>query len=107
MPAINITAKGVEKILKGINPSKAKGPDNIHPRVLKELATELAPTLAHFFQQSVDTGIIPDEWKKANICPLFKKNDRTVPANYRPALADLHALQNIGTHYMLQPHAAL
>jgi len=73
MPAITITAKGIEKILKGLNPSKAKGPDNIHSRILKELAVELAPPLAFFFQQSVDSGIVPDDWKKANICPLYKK----------------------------------
>ena len=84
MPEVNITEKGVEKILKGINASKAKGPDDIHPRVLKELATELAPVLASFFQQSVEKGIIPDDWKKANICPLYKKNDRSVTSNYRP-----------------------
>ena len=107
MPAITITVKGVEKILKGINPSKAKGPDNIHPRVLKELASELAPTLAQFFQQSVDIGIIPDEWKKANICPLFKKKRQNGPSKLQACLADLHSLQNIGTHYLLQPHAAL
>ena len=65
MPDITIAVKGVKKILKGLNPSKAKGPDSIHPRVLKELAAELAPTLAFFFQQSVDNGIIPADWKRA------------------------------------------
>ena len=59
-------------------------PDNIHPRVLKELASELSEIMAHFFQQSIDTGSIPSEWKKDNICPLFKKNDRSIPSNYRP-----------------------
>ena len=34
---------GVIKILKGLNPSKALGPVEHHPRVLKELATELGP----------------------------------------------------------------
>ena len=84
MPDISLTRKGVEKILKKVNASKAKGPDNISPRLLKELAFELSEVLTHFFQQSINTGIIPDDWKTANICPLFKKNDRTTPANYRP-----------------------
>ena len=81
---IIVTTKGVEKILKNINASKAMGPDGIHPRVLKELAPNISEVMAHFFQQSINRGTIPDEWKNANICPLFKKNDRTIPSNYRP-----------------------
>ena len=65
-------------------PSKALGPDELHPRVLKELATELGPVFAHLFQQSIDTGEIPKEWSLANICPLFKKSDRSLACSYRP-----------------------
>ena len=39
---------------------------------------------AHLFQQSIDTGEIPKEWSLANICPLFKKGDRSLACNYRP-----------------------
>ena len=65
-------------------PSKALGPDELHPRVLKELASELGPTFAHLFQQSNDSGEIPKEWTLANISPLFKKGDRSLACNYRP-----------------------
>ena len=74
----------VIKLLKGLNPSKALEPDELHPRVLKELATELGPVFAHLFQQSIDTGEIPKEWSLANICPFFKKSDRSLACNYRP-----------------------
>ena len=67
-----------------LNPSKALGPDELHPRILKEIATELGPVFAHLFQQSIDTGEIPKEWSLANICPLFKKSDRSLACNYRP-----------------------
>ena len=60
------------------------GPDELHPRVLKELASELGPMFAHLFQQSIDTGEIPKEWSLANICPLYKKGDRSLACNYRP-----------------------
>ena len=84
MNDIAVSMDGVIKLLKGLNPSKALGPDELHPRVLKELATELGPVLAHLFQQSIDTGEIPKEWSLANICPLFKKSDRSLACNYRP-----------------------
>ena len=71
------------KLLKGLNPSKALGPDELH-RVLKELTTELGLVFAYLFQQSTDTGEIPKEWSLANICPLFKKSDRSLVCNYRP-----------------------
>ena len=73
MNDIAVSKDGVIKLLKGLNPSKALGPDELHPRVLKELATELGPVLAHLFQQSIDTGEIPKEWSLANICPPLQK----------------------------------
>ena len=81
---IVVTKEGVTKLLKGLNLSKALEPDELHPRVLKGLAMELGPVFAHLFQQSVDTGEIPKEWSLANICPLFKKGDRSLARNYRP-----------------------
>ena len=65
------------KLLKGLNPSKAVGGNELHPRVLKELASELGPVFAHLFQQSI-------EWSLANICLLFKKADRSLACNYGP-----------------------
>ena len=79
-----VSKDGVIKLLKGLNPYKALGPDELQPRVLKELAAELGPVFAHLFQQSIDTGEIPKEWSLANICPLFKKRDRSLACNYRP-----------------------
>ena len=82
--ALFFSNEGVTKLLKGLNPSKTLGPNELHPRILKELATELGPIFAHLFQKSLDTGEIPKEWSLANICPLYKKGDRALACNYRP-----------------------
>ena len=85
MDDIVVSKDGVIKPLKGLTPSKALGSDELHSTVLKELATELGPLFAHLFQQlTIDTGEIPKEWSLANICPLFKKSDRSLACNYRP-----------------------
>ena len=99
MEDIVVSKEGVTKLLKALNPSKALGPDELHPRVLKELTSELGPVFAHLFQQSIDSGEIPKEWSLANICPLFKKADRSLACNYiSSSFLDLRTLQTSGTY---------
>ena len=81
---ITVTENGVHKLLAGLEPHKASGPDQLPARLLKELASELAPIYTLLFQASLDQGIIPDEWKSANVVPIYKKGDRSKPENYRP-----------------------
>ena len=84
MKDIKISEKGVEKELNRLNPCKATGPDKVPVRILKETANIITPILTKIYQQSIDTGQIPEDWKHANIVPIFKKGDRSKPSNYRP-----------------------
>ena len=81
---INFTNHGIQKLLENLNPHKAAGPDRIKPRILKELAKEIAPILSIIFNTSYQTGIIPDQWKSAIVQPVFKKGSKYDAANYRP-----------------------
>ncbi|KAF4803159.1 hypothetical protein TURU_017789 [Turdus rufiventris] len=60
------------------------GPDGIHARVMRELADELAKPLSITYQQSWDTGEVPDDWNLANVTPIHKKGGKENPGNYRP-----------------------
>ena len=73
MPDIRIAAEGIGKLLVGLNPLKAAGPEKFKPTVLQTLHNELAPILQLIFQRSLDTGKLPDIWKDANVSPIFKK----------------------------------
>ena len=84
MPNIHIDNNGVIKLLSGLNPSKANGLDLLPTRVLKEAATEIAPYLSFIFQQSINTGEVPSDWKHANVVTIFKKGSMSEAANYRP-----------------------
>ena len=84
MPDISIAAEGIDKLLVGLNPHKAAGPDKFKPIVLQTLHKELAPILQLIFQRSLDTGKLPDIWKEANVSPIFKKVEKSDPSNYRP-----------------------
>jgi hypothetical protein len=84
MPDIHVTEKGVLKLLNNLKANKAPGPDNISPRILKELATDVAPILTCIFNLSYQTGEVPEIWKSANVCPIYKKGKRFEAINYRP-----------------------
>ena len=81
---INITEDMVRKKLSNLKTSCAPGPDGIHPRVLKEAAVQLALPLSILFQKSIDSGVLPDDWKVGTVVPIFKKGCRSEPGNYRP-----------------------
>ena len=84
MPDIQISTKGIECLLKKLNPHRAAGPDQIKPIVLQTLHKELAPILQVIFQRSINQGKLPNIWKDANVSPVFKKGDKSEPSNYRP-----------------------
>ena len=84
MRHVTVTQEGVLKLLQSLKPHKAAGPDEIHPRVLKELSIHLAPVLTDLFQRSLDSGQVPDDWKEANVAPAFKKGEKYKASNYRP-----------------------
>jgi hypothetical protein len=84
MHDIQITEEQVTKLLKNLNPHKAPGPDNITPRVLKELATHISPILTIIFRESYNTGEMPSICKRAFVCPIFKKGKKFEAINYCP-----------------------
>ena len=67
-----------------VNLIKAIGPDLLPTRILKEYCGDIAPILTLILQQSLDSGVVPKDWKTANVVALYKKGDRHSASNYRP-----------------------
>ena len=81
---IELVVEEVAVVLSNFDPNKASGADGILCRLLKEVAHEIAPSLCSLFNISLSLGVVPTEWKFANISPVFKKEDPMIESNYRP-----------------------
>ena len=71
-------------LLLQLNPSKSAGIDNLTGKFLKEGAPVLASPITDLINLSISLSSFPDDCKIAKLKPLYKKNARTMPKNYRP-----------------------
>ena len=84
LDSVKITEQLVKKKLDELRTDKSPGVDEIHPKLLRELSCELAKPLAKMFQKSLEDGVVPEDWRNANITSLFKKGNKSEAQNYRP-----------------------
>ena len=81
---IAINCDGVAQLLSTLDVHKATGPDHIPSHLLKEISSEIAPSLTLIFKASLHQCSIPFNWKEVFIIPLFKKGDHSLPSNNCP-----------------------
>ena len=79
-----VTPELVAKKIKAMKDNKSPGVDGIPPKLLMETVEQISIPLARVFNLSLKEGVVPFEWKEANIIPLFKKGLRNKSENYRP-----------------------
>ena len=70
--------------IRDMKDNKSPGVDGILSKLLLEIVEQISIPLATVFNLSLEEGIVPLEWKEANIIPLFKKGSRNKSENYRP-----------------------
>ena len=76
-----VTPEIIAKKIKKMKDNKSPGVDGIPPKLFKEIVEQISIPLAKVL---LEEGIVPSEWKEANITPLFKKGSKNKPEHYRP-----------------------
>ena len=64
----------------------------ISNKMVKKVSIVVAKPLCILFNRSLREGIFLDMWKQGDLLPIFKKGDKSIPANYRP----VSILSNLG-----------
>jgi len=81
---VNFTANNITDHIRKLNINKAHGHDEIPARLLKICDEAISFPLFLIFKNCISKGVFPKKWKKGNIIPIHKKNERNLITNYRP-----------------------
>ena len=82
--SFQVTENDILAIIKTLDPNKAHGCDNISIKMIKICSQSLILPLKIIFEHSLKKGKFPKIWKKANVVPVHKKEDKMLVKNYRP-----------------------
>ena len=73
---LNTTAK--------LKTKTSKGHDHISTKIVKHSIDHITLPLTHIINQSLTTGIVPQQMKTARVIPIFKSGNKNTFSNYRP-----------------------
>ena len=98
---LNIKEDDILKIIRKLNVSKAHGHDDISIRMLKICDSVLTEHLSIIFNNCIDHGVSPDNWKMYHIIPIHKINDKRSLNNYRPVSFCLFVEKYLKESYLM------
>ena len=71
-------------LIRNLNPNKATGSDEISGQMLLICDDSVVLPLMIIFRKILESSVYPDQWKLANVVPIYKKEDKQLVKNYRP-----------------------
>ena len=81
---LSISHKKTKEKVDKLNEKTTTGPDGISSKLLKLAGSTIVPSLTSVFELAARTCQLPDQWKRARICAVHKKDDKQDKNNYRP-----------------------
>ena len=85
--------KDIEEAISEISATATAGPDRFPAILLKQCKSQLAKPLFIIWRTSMDSGVIPNIMKAANIIPVHKGGSRGLAKNYRPIALTSHLIK--------------
>ena len=74
----------IEREIGKLQSGKAVGPSSLPVNIMKIIRLVISKPSEFIFNASFTTGIVPSEFKVANVIPIFKKGSQYDLCNYRP-----------------------
>ena len=81
---INFTEDDILSVIRKLDPSKARGLDQISIRMVQICDKAICKPLHLIFSSCIESGIFSTEWRMANVVPIHKRDDKQDVKNYRP-----------------------
>ena len=76
LSSVEITGEKILSIIRSLDPKKAHSWDDISINMIKLCDTEIVKPLYLMYTECLETGRFPSGWKKANVLPIHKKENR-------------------------------
>ena len=83
LSSLDFNEDEILKIIRALNIHKAHDHDDISIRMIEICDKSLLKPLTILFQNSTKSSCYPVIWKRSNIIPVHKKNDKQLVKNYR------------------------
>ena len=84
LDSIHFSSSDIVKIISRLDPNKAHGHDMLSIQLIKLRGNSICKPLSIIFKDCLSEGKFPHEWKKANVVPVHKKENKQSLESYRP-----------------------
>ena len=81
---MRVSREKVRGLLGKLRADKAPGVDELSSRLLLHFPDEILAPVCMLFEKSLREGRVPEDWRRANVVPIYKSGDRGKAKNYRP-----------------------